>query len=127
MHFKLSLRDNPINNEIQTSLSVGLALSEDLNVVLFYISNVKLYVILSLLMTVHNVPCPNAFLNLVFNYNYPKSLDSLKFFPLQIFFSFAFQCIYPTKPLTGVSLQFQVNLYTYCIINFKILTYNLIF
>jgi len=42
MHFKLSLRASTINNEIHTSLPVGLALSEDLNVVSFYISNVKL-------------------------------------------------------------------------------------
>jgi len=46
MHFKISLRANTTNNEIHTSLPVGLALSEDLNVVLFHISNVKLYVIL---------------------------------------------------------------------------------
>jgi hypothetical protein len=81
MHFKLSLRAITINNEIHTSLPVGLARSEDLNVVLFYTSNVKLYVILrSLLMTVHNVACLNVFLNLVFSYNYPTSLASLRFF-----------------------------------------------
>jgi hypothetical protein len=81
MHFKLSLSAITINNEIHTSLPVGLAPSEDLNVVLFYTSNVKFYVILrSLLMTVHNVPCLNVFLNLVFSYNYPTSLASLRFF-----------------------------------------------
>ena len=49
-------------------------------------------------MTVYNIPCFNVFLNLVFNYNYPTSLASLKFFPLQIFLNFAFQYILPTKP-----------------------------
>jgi len=51
MHFKLSLMATTINNEIHMSLPVEMALSEDLNVVLFHISNVKFYVILrSLLM-----------------------------------------------------------------------------
>jgi hypothetical protein len=40
--FKLALRANPINNEISTSLFIGLALSESLNVVLFYTCNVQI-------------------------------------------------------------------------------------
>jgi hypothetical protein len=35
--FKLSLRANPTNNEQHISLFIALALSESLNVVLFYI------------------------------------------------------------------------------------------
>lgn len=39
--FKLSLTANPVNNSMYISLFIGLALSENLNVALFYIYSMQ--------------------------------------------------------------------------------------
>lgn len=41
LHLKLTLRANPMNNETCIPLFMGLALTESLNVLLFYICNVQ--------------------------------------------------------------------------------------
>jgi hypothetical protein len=46
--FKLAFRASSICNEICSSLFIGLALSESLNVVLFYICDMKMHILLSL-------------------------------------------------------------------------------
>jgi hypothetical protein len=51
LNTKLQLRVNPINNEIDPSLFIGLTLSETLNVVYFTYAIRKMHVILSLFIS----------------------------------------------------------------------------
>jgi hypothetical protein len=59
----------------------------------------KMHIILSLLMAVHNVPCLNVFLNLVFHNNYPTPLTPLKFFSTSDFSQFFIPIYFPDKTI----------------------------